>query len=80
MGIIYVCVCAQQRHLSESSGTVPLAGAINILKVHRGDVSICEAWSRKSGYFSDAFLTELNKELLANIQRLFASSPWPCLY
>lgn len=81
MGTTCVCVLAQQRHLSESSGTamVPLAGAVNILKGLRGDVSIHETWSRKSGYFSDAFLLETNKELLAKTQPLFASSPWPCL-
>ncbi len=77
-----VLVFAQQRLLSESSGTamVPLAGAVNILKALRGDVSIHGMWSRKSGCFSDAFLLEVNKELLAIIQPLFASSPWPCLY
>ncbi len=77
-----VFVFAQQRLLSESSGTamVPLAGAVNILKALRGDVSIHGMWSRKSGCFSDAFLLEVNKELLAKIQPLVASSPWPCLY
>lgn len=59
---------------------VPLAGALNILKALIGDVSIHEMWSKKSGCFSEAFLLEVNKELLANIQPLFASSPWPCLY
>lgn len=77
-----VFVFAQQQLLSESSGTamVPLAGAINFLSALRGDVSIHGMWSRKSGCFSDAFLLEVNKELLAKIQPLFASSPWPCLY